>query len=119
MWLQSGLLAPVSGYWDFRLSSPPHSQDPWAPLPNEKKCSLCNLDLTAGLGDNVFSDFPVKMEFFFRNSDSQRAELETPAWGEEQQVAELAPNSPGGGGRGGGGSGGEEEGMEGARRHGF
>lgn len=57
-----------------RLSSSPCSQDPPAASPNEKKCILCNLDLTAGLGNNLFCDFPVKMKFFFKNSDSQRAE---------------------------------------------
>ena len=56
------------------LFSTPCRLGPWAALPNEEKCSLCNLDLTARLGDNLFCDFPVKMEFFFRNGDSWRAE---------------------------------------------
>lgn len=59
---------------NFSLSSSARSPDPWAALPNEEKCSVCNLDLTAGLGDNLFCDFPIKMEFFFRNNDSPRAE---------------------------------------------
>lgn len=82
VWLQPGLLVPESGCWDFGLSSFPYSLDPWAALPNEKKCSLCNLDPTAGLGDTLFCDFPVKMEFFFRNSDSRRAEPGTSTGGE-------------------------------------
>lgn len=36
----------------------------------------------------IFFVTSVKMEFFFRNSDFQRAELGTSAGGEEQQVAE-------------------------------
>ena len=47
------------------LFSTPCRLGPWAALPNEEKRSLCNLDLTARLGDNLFCDFPVKMEFFF------------------------------------------------------
>lgn len=68
--------------WDSSLSSSPHGLDPWAALPTGQKCSLCNLDPTAGLGDNLFCDFPVKMEFFFRNSDSRKAELGTSSGGE-------------------------------------
>ena len=60
---------------NFRLSSLSCCLDPWVTLSNEEKCSLCNLDLTAGLGNNLFCDVPVKMEFFFKNSDSERAEL--------------------------------------------
>ena len=62
------------GLMSISLFSTPCRLGPWAALPNEEKRSLCNLDLTARLGDNLFCDFPVKMEFFFRNSDSWRAE---------------------------------------------
>lgn len=52
-----------------------YSSDFWAVLFNEEKCFVCNLDLIVGFGDNLFCDFLIKMEFFFRNNDFLRVEL--------------------------------------------